>query len=167
MLARITPLRQTRYLCLSSGQLDKSGDPEILTSSVEVTLPEIRRQLLDPSPEIESGEIQIPDDQDWGTGTFITVLKPNALPSNKGIASVIVEAPQFQVSLTVNPNKEVHAALGKVNSFPFPTTFQLPDNIVVSSPHTLIVAFKDWRVLSLTLDGDLLPDLHRMPPDLA
>ena len=136
-------------------------------SSVEVALPEIRRQQLNPSPGVESGEIYIPDDQDWGTGTFTTVLKANALPSNEGISSIIVNAPQFQGSLTVNPNKEVPIALGRVNSYPFPTIFRLPDDIFVSSPHTLVVAFNHWQVISLTLDGELLPDLHRMPPDSA
>jgi len=31
-------------------------------------MPEIRHQQPNASPEIELGEIHIPDDQDWGTG---------------------------------------------------------------------------------------------------
>ena len=122
-------------------------------------MPEIRHRQRNAAPEIDYAEIHIPDDTDWGTGSFTIVFKPDALAATKAIASIILNAPRFQLSVTVNPNMEVPVALGRADgSDPSSTeTFTLTPIADVSAIHTLVARFRDWRVIGLALDGVVLP----------
>jgi len=118
-------------------------------------VPEIKHQQPNASPEVSMSEIQIPDDSDFGTGTFTTIFSPNSLPPTQVIGSVMVNAPKFQISAAVNPNLEIPVFVGKAdNTDPIhKTTFRLPDNITEDDEHTLIINFAGWRILAATLDG--------------
>jgi hypothetical protein len=128
-------------------------------------VPEIKHQQLDPSPETSSSEIHIPDDADMGTGTFTVVFKPRVLPASKVIASAIVYAPTFQLTATVNPNGEIPVLLGDTNSPPkHRLVVRLPGSVYRPHAHTLKVAFANWQITAVTLDGQ---PLARVPqPEL-
>ena len=124
-------------------------------------MPEIRHQQPNASPEIELGEIHIPDDADWGIGSFTTVLAPNALKTRKVISSIMLNPPAFQISMTVNPNGDVMVGLGRADesqpsdqrTFLFPDT---PRAIKFSDKHEIRVSFIRWNITSAFLDGNLL-----------
>lgn len=127
--------------------------------NAEDTMPEIRHRQQNAAPEIDYAEIHIPDDTDWGTGSFTTVFKPNSLTATKTIASIMFNAPRFQMSVTVNPNREVLVALGPADgSDPRSAeTFTLTPIADVSAIHTLAARFRNWQVTGLELDGVVLP----------
>lgn len=124
-------------------------------------MPEIKHQQAGGSPEVESGTIHIPDDGDWGTGTFTTVLAPNALKARKVISSIMLNAPAFQVSASLNPNGDVVVLLGKADGSD-PTdrqVFLLPRTaraIRLADKHELRVSFIQWNITGAFLNGVLL-----------
>lgn len=117
-------------------------------------MPEIRNQSPGGAPELESTEIHIPSDADLGSGEYTLRFTARALPAEKVIVSDTLNAPSFQISVTVNPNRNVAALLGKADgSEPLSRkTFVLPPGIVRSLPHTLVVQFADWEITEATLD---------------
>ena len=123
-------------------------------------MPEIRHQLLGSAPEIELGEIHIPDDKDLGTGTFTTVLKPDVLTSTKHIVSAMVNPPSFQISMTLNPNRDIPVLLGRVDgSEPISTKmYLLPAFVDITRSHTLVVEFSFWQITALKMNGVALPE---------
>ena len=124
-------------------------------------MPEINHQQLGDSPEIESGAIHIPDDSDFGTGTFTTVLAPDALRARKVISSIMLFPPAFQVSVTVNPNGDVVVWLGRADE-PQPAdqrVFEFPDTpraVKLAEKHEIRVSFIRWNITSAFLDDALL-----------
>jgi len=124
-------------------------------------MPSIKRSQPNPSPEIEYGEINIPDDQNLGEGKFITVLRPNALVANKPIMSIMINVPVFQVSVNINPQTNlIPVLLGKAdNSDPLSLkTYRIPKDIDTSKRLTLVASFKDWQITGLTLEGNSLKE---------
>ena len=116
----------------------------------------LKHRIPNSCPETEYGEIYIPNDQNLGEGIFTTVLKPNALSTNKAISSIVINKPVFQISVNINPGtKEVPVLLGRADgSNPISKkTFILPSDIDSSKPHTLVATFKNWQITSLKLDG--------------
>jgi len=120
-------------------------------------MPEIRHRQDDANPEIDYAEIHIPNDTDWGTGSFTTVYKPNALTSTNTIASIMLNAPRFQISVTVNTNREVPVAVGSADGPRSAEIFTLTPIADVSAIHTLVARFRNWQVIALELDGVVLP----------
>jgi len=114
-------------------------------------VPPIVHQQLNPSPEITSSEIQIPDDQDWGTGTFTVVLKPTWLPHTNVIAAAIINAPRFQLTATFNPNGELPVLLGSAEAPRSRVTFVVPP-VKQRRPHVLRIEFAAWQVFAAFLD---------------
>lgn len=121
----------------------------------------IEHRQQNPSPEIEYSVIAIPDENDLGTGRFITLLKANALSSAKAIASMVVNVPAFQISVNINPGtREIPVLLGRADGtdpisgrlFVFPSTVNPQDT------HEFVAKFKSWQVTSLELDGQSLAE---------
>ena len=124
-------------------------------------MPAIVLQQKGSTPQISSATIQIPDDKDFGTGTFITVLVPNALKAGEVITSTMYHLPYFHTTATVNPNGDVAVLLARADgsSPPNQRTFLLPRTPRaknVSEEHELSISFVDWNITSASLDGDLL-----------
>ena len=123
-------------------------------------MPEIRHTQRDASPEIESATILIPDDADWGTGTFTTIFTPELFKTIRGggsVSSVMLNAPSFEITLTVNTNGDVVAGLGRPDE-PNPSdqiVFVLP--LIPRAKHEVHVSFINWNVTGIFLNGNLLP----------
>lgn len=118
-------------------------------------MPEIRHQQPSSAPEIDFAEIHIPDDEDMGTGTFTTVFAPDALLNDKNVTSDMFNAPEFQISVNINLNREVPVLLGKADGSPprASSTFLIPLNVDPSKRHTVVATFSQWQVIRLTIDG--------------
>lgn len=115
---------------------------------------EIRHQQPKGAPGISFAEIHMPDDNDWGTGSFTTVFEPAALKKHKAIASIMINAPRFQISATANANGEIPVLLGRADgSGPVDKQiFVLPENFDALPAHTLKIEFIKWRILAAYLD---------------
>ncbi len=114
-------------------------------------MPEIKHQQLDASPEIWSAEIHIPDDQDFGTGTFTTNFAPKALVPTRVISSAMVNRPNCQISVTVNPNGKVAVVLGRTGPLD-QAIFRLPQYVKKGPAYTLTIQFAAWHIFSASLD---------------
>lgn len=124
-------------------------------------MPPIKHSQPNPSPEIEYGELNIPDDQNLGEGRFITVLRPRALIANKPIMSIMINVPVFQISFNINPQTNlVPVLLGKAdNSDPLSRkVYRIPQDIDKIKRITIVASFKNWKITSLTLDGNPLEE---------
>lgn len=116
-------------------------------------MPEIRHQQLGGGPELVKSEIHIPDDTDVGTGTYTTVFKAGALPARQAIASVMLNAPSFQVAVTVNPNRDVVVALGRADgSDPRTQRIVRLPAFVGPSQQTVRVEFAGWEIVGVYLN---------------
>jgi hypothetical protein len=121
-------------------------------------MPEIRHQQPGAGPEVSLAEIHIPNDADLGTGTFTTLLVDRALLSNKVIASVMVNAPAFQVSVTINPNRDIVTLLGRADS-PTPQSkvvFRLPNGLDFRPALRLVIAFAGGQIVAGSINGQPL-----------
>ena len=117
---------------------------------------EIRNRQNNPRPGIDYSEIYIPNDQDLGTGTYTTVLQPNALAKKDPIMSLALNAPVFQISVNINPaTEEIPVLLGKADGSPpiSRKVFNLPQNIELTDAYTFEARFENWQVTELTLNG--------------
>jgi hypothetical protein len=121
----------------------------------------VEHRQQNPSPEIEYSIIAIPDENDLGTGRFITLLKANALSSAKAIASMVVNVPVFQISVNINPGtREVPILLGRADGTD-PISgrlFVLPSAVIPQVAHEFVAKFESWQVTSLELDGQPLDE---------
>ena len=109
-----------------------------------------------PVPGVEYSEIQIPDDNNLGTGTFTTMLEPNALAKINPIISSIQNEPVFQLIVSINLAIEsVTAMIGKADDTPplSRKVFSLPKEIAVKDAHRFDVLFKDWQIEETAIDG--------------
>jgi hypothetical protein len=120
---------------------------------------EINSRDNNPVPGIDYSEIHIPDEQNLGTGTFKTVLEPNAMAKINPIISTIINEPVFKLFVNINlAIEEVTVLLGKADESP-PVSrevFKLPKEFNVSDVQTFDVAFKDWKIKRLELNGNSL-----------
>jgi hypothetical protein len=114
------------------------------------------------TPEIEYGEIDIPDSRDMGTGSFTTVLKPNTLAFlNKPVISVMAKKPVFQISVELNPQTGlITVLLGKADGTePVSNeTFRFPFDMDSQPGHCVIARFKDWKIANVTLNDSSLEE---------
>jgi hypothetical protein len=121
-----------------------------------VNVPEMNHQQSNPSPETSSSTIHMPDDADVGTGTYTVVFKPNVLPASKSIMSAIFNAPTFQLTATINPNGEIPVLLGNTTEEPkHRVVVRLPAGLSRAA-HTLKIEFANWRIETISLDGQRL-----------
>ncbi len=117
---------------------------------------EVKNRQNNPSPELDFQEIYLPNDQDFGTGTFRFQAKKYKLTPTKVIAAIALNPPRFQIAATLNPGtKEIPVGLGRADgSDPIShTTFLLPSPIDTAKSHEFIVTFENWHVISMTMDG--------------
>lgn len=133
-------------------------------------MPEIEHHQDNPSPEIEYGEIHIPDDKYLGTGSFITVTKPGALSRGKAVSSIMFNPPLFQISLNLNPSTgEIPVLLGAANGSD-PTSgkmYLFQERVSLTDSHEFKVTFEDWQITGLYIDGVSLPERPEglLPPN--
>jgi hypothetical protein len=116
-----------------------------------------------PVPGIEYSEISIPDEKKLGTGKFSTVLEPGALSRINPIISSIINEPDFKLMVNINLSTEtVTSLLGKADKSPHlcRETFKLPKKFKVSDVHTFDVVFKDWKIKSVKMNGNLLQPIE-------
>ncbi len=115
----------------------------------------MRYQQPGSSPEIDSSEIEIPDERDWGTGSFTTNFLPSALTATKAIFSVMANPPTFFITATMGVGGDIIAVLGEVDGSTGKDhrVFLLPRNLDPEPAHSLVIHFKDWRLVQADLDG--------------
>ena len=105
------------------------------------------------APEIESGELRYPSEDDLGTGTFLIFLAANALTATKWIVGAMVNhALQYQVSASISPQGAVEILLGQGPTPPIKRIYTIPAAVDPMPPHTLAISFADWDVLNVELD---------------
>jgi len=122
-------------------------------------MPEIKHRQDKASPEIEYSEIYMPDDRHLGTGSFRTVIKPNAFSTGKAISSIMIQVPVFQISVNFNPStKEIPVLLGLANgSEPISKkTFLFPEEVNFANAHEFKITFQNWKIMDLSMDGTSL-----------
>lgn len=122
-------------------------------------MPEIKSREDGPVPGIDSSEIHIPDDSDFGTGTFRTVLKEDILGKINPIISSIDNEPEFLMLVTVNSAiEEINVMLGKSEKEkPLSRViFKMPKDIDSKAAHTIDAHFSGWKVTEVVLDGEKL-----------
>lgn len=120
---------------------------------------EIKSRDNNPVPGIDHSEIHIPDENNLGTGTYITVLEPNAMAKINPIISSIINEPVFMLVVSINLAIEsVTVMIGKADNTPplSRKVFKLPKEIDLPATHTLDVGFGEWKIESLRMDGESL-----------
>ena len=120
---------------------------------------EIKSRDNNPVPGIDHSEIHIPDENNLGTGTFITVLEPNAMAKINPIISSIINEPIFMLVVSINLAIEsVTVMIGKADKTPplSRKVFKLPKEIDLPATHTFDVGFGEWKIESLRMDGEPL-----------
>ena len=129
---------------------------------------ELRLEIPSSSPEITKAEVYFPDDADLGTGTFTTTFEPNVFPPSKVIMSIALNVPAFQMSTTVNPNRDLVVLLGRADgSDPMAQkSFDMPERIPRNVPHSVGVSFSGWQITEASWDFEhlLTPRPGRTPP---
>ena len=102
------------------------------------------------SPEIEYGEIAFPDDTQFGTGSYVTILKPGALSVGKAVSSLMFKVPAFQISVNLNPLLgEINVLLGLADGSD-PTSkkvFIFPGGVDTNTAREFKVILKNGRSL--------------------
>lgn len=122
---------------------------------------EVTTRIENPSPGVRVQKLHIPDDANFGTGTFIAVLNKDVLmpvvePGQKVIETTAENPPRFRLFFGVNPGTgEICVLLGRADGTPpvSDNTFVLPSGTAASEEHQFKVVFRNWRLLSLQMDG--------------
>ena len=125
---------------------------------------DIRNRTENPSPNIAFQEIYIPDDANLGTGLFRALVKKDALalPTESEPETVIATADDpsgVRFQLDVNRlTRDISVLLGRTNDSlaVCAKTFFLLSGIDTSVTHEFEAVFRNWRVLSLKMDGQEL-----------
>ena len=112
-----------------------------------------------PSPEIESSEITLPNgENDLSEGYFKTLLKSSVLTKKQPIVSSIVNHPIFQISVNINPQNNpprIVILLGDTISNPKDKkTFEIPSDLDFDSPHEVKVEWKNNKINELLIDNN-------------
>ncbi|MCK5511519.1 MAG: hypothetical protein KAI96_01850 [Thermodesulfovibrionia bacterium] len=116
-----------------------------------------------PVPGIDYSEIRIPDEENLGTGTFKTVLLPNAMAKNCPIINTIVNVPVFQLMVNINSaENEVTVLLGKADKSPalFRRVFKLSENLDLSKAYSFEVTFSHWKIKDLKMNRKKLQTVN-------
>ena len=119
-------------------------------------MPPIKHRQEKPAYLVEYGEIELPDGNDFGTGKFTAMLKPNALAVSNLISCQMVNVPKFQISLNINlMQKEVSVLLGRADGSDPMTreVFVMPEVLDLNPKHKVVVGFGNWQIESAELDG--------------
>ncbi len=120
---------------------------------------EIRNRENNPVRGVEYSEIYIPDEENIGTGTFTTVLEPEAIINIIPIVSSIINEPAFQLFVNINyADDEVTVLIGRADNSPplSREVFILPKKFDVSKTLQFDVVFTDWKITELKMNGNNL-----------
>ncbi len=126
---------------------------------------EIKSREQNPVPGIDYSEIRIPHDQNLGTGTFTTVLEPNAMAKINPIISTIINESVFKLMVNIQlAANEVTVLLGKADKSPplSREVFKMPEKIKLLDAHKFDIIFKDWKIKDLMMNGN---SLEKAPVD--
>lgn len=131
-------------------------------------MPAINKQEPGGHPAVASRAVHIPDDSEFDTGTYTTVLAPNALSAPEPIVAHIMVPPEFEVAVHVDPARwQVEVFLGPpYSSLPSDArTFLLPDTpgaMDVAAAHTIRAEFARGNITAAFLnDVSLAPKTGR------
>ncbi len=122
---------------------------------------EVKSREDKPLPGIEYSEIHIPDEDNIGTGTFLTVLEPKALTKINPIMSSMVNKPLFQLIMGINAaENEATVLLGKADNTPAVSrkVYKVPTDKNRDDALEFNIIFKDWDITALELDGSALEE---------
>jgi hypothetical protein len=117
---------------------------------------EVKSREIKPVPGIDYSEIHIPDEMNLGSGTFATVLEPGAMSKINPIISSIVNEPVFLLMVSINLAIEsVTAMIGAADKTPPRSrkVYKLPRELGTEDAHNFKVAFREWEIRGLTMDG--------------
>ncbi|GBE05576.1 MAG TPA: hypothetical protein ENG95_07220 [Nitrospirae bacterium] len=120
---------------------------------------EIKSREQNPVPGIDHSEIHIPDENNLGTGTFITVLEPDAMARISPIISTIVNEPVFKLLVNILlAENEVTVLIGKADKSPplSRAVFKLPDIPDLKKKFRFDATFSNWKITALQMDGEPL-----------
>ena len=146
------------------GDLEKSSRSDIVGQvSVEIAehvrlvgMAEIKHRQVGGGPGIEFAEINLPDDADWGTGSYTTIFAAKALPPLKVMMSAMINLPRFQITVSVNPSGEVAILLGEAEP-KSRARVRLPWGLERARTHSLQIQFASWAVIGALPDGQAVP----------
>jgi len=120
---------------------------------------EIKSREDEPIPGITFSEVYIPDENNLGTGTFVTVLEEGAFGKKNPIISSIMNEPEFVLILSMNVAIEsATAMIGKSqNTQPLDRkVFKIPADIDTKEVLSFKVSFDDWDITGIEINGNNL-----------
>ncbi len=120
---------------------------------------EIKNRENNPVRGVEYSEIYIPDEDNLGTGTFTTVIEPEAIINIIPIVSSIINEPEFQLFVNINyADDEATVLIGRADNSPplSREVFILPKKFDVSKTLQFDVVFTDWKIAELKMNGNNL-----------
>jgi hypothetical protein len=122
----------------------------------------INSREKNPIPGVDYSEICFPDEFYMGTGIFTTVVEAGALKKMSPIISNVLNEPYFLMIVTINLGiDQVTALIGKAHDEGAidRKVFNIPKDIVVEDSHDFTVAFKDWDIKAVLLNGKELENV--------
>jgi len=120
---------------------------------------EIKSREEEPLPGITYSEIHIPDENNLGTGTFVTVLEEGAFGKKNPIISSIMNEPEFVLILSMNAAIEsATAMIGKSqNTQPLDRkVFKFPADMDTKIVLSFKVSFDNWNISGIEVNGNKL-----------
>ena len=115
-----------------------------------------------PIPGVDYSEICFPDEFYLGTGIFTTIVEAGSLKKMSPIISNVLNEPYFLMIVTINLGiDQVTVLIGKAHDEGSINrkVFNIPKDIVVEDSHDFTVAFKDWEIKALLLNGKELENV--------
>ena len=109
-----------------------------------------------PIPGVEYSEIRFPDEHYLGTGEFTTMVEAKALGKINPIISTVSNEPYFLMIVTINLGiDQVTALLGKTydEGVISRKVFNIPKDIKIEDANDFTVAFEEWEVKGIKLNG--------------
>lgn len=125
-------------------------------------MPKIISREQNPIPGVDYSEIHIPDEDSLGTGTFTTVLEPDAMVKNNPIISTIINEPVFQLIVNIDiDTHEVTVLLGKADNTPplSRKVFTIPEDVNSSVKNSFKITFEEWKITGLELNEEKLQEM--------
>ena len=123
---------------------------------MEVVMGAISSREKNPIPGVDYSEICFPDEFYLGTGIFTTIVEAGSLKKMSPIISNVLNEPYFLMIVTINLGiDQVTVLIGKAHDEGAINrkVFNIPKDIVVEDSHDFTVAFKDWEIKALLLNG--------------
>ena len=116
----------------------------------------INSREKNPIPGVDYSEICFPDEHYMGTGIFTTVVEAGSLKKMSPIISNVMNEPYFLMIVTINLGiDQVTVLIGKAHDEGAidRKVFNIPKDIAVEDSHDFTVAFVDWDIKAVMLNG--------------